>query len=326
MEASVQRNSWERFLRNTPEALPFHENAWLDAASEHTRSSMYRMVFESETGMRGGCPLFLVRRNGFRLLASPAPRSAAPYLGPTWRGLEVLDESTRLNTIESFLTELEGLMKSVRATLTVLKLSPNLWDVRPFLWHGFMCRVNYTYRLNLERDEADIFHGFGNKLRRTIKKAERSIAVEIGSSDDVSALFASVADRFKEKDATTVLSQDYLTKVHQTMAPDRAELLLAKRGDEIVNATLDLTSSQARYGWIGSVRPNDAAEGAPQLLIWRSIQRAHATRKKWFELFGGATEGLWNFKAQYNPDILPYYEVSKGRGIGRIFAHLRSPR
>lgn len=320
----LDADEWERILADIGDFPPFYATGWLEAAQTHTRFRLIRVAITAGDEVIGISPMFLGDRRGLRILASPPPGAAAPYLGPLWHDLYGLKETTRLSRQEEFVHLVEDLAKATRATVILLRLQPTQVDIRPFIWRGFTCRLRHSYRVPLNRSEDAILRSFSHSVRRNIRKAEKTIEVHTGSISDLDWLIGAIDMRLGTQRLHTNLSRTYLEDVLRRLGPERAETLVARRGSSVVNATLDLIGPRARYGWVGATRPQDPADGSTQLIAWRGMQKARNAGLSWFEIIGADDPRLASFKAQFNPELARYYEVSRGFGIGKLVAWIRA--
>ncbi len=316
----AQPEDWEGLLQSCDDVTPFHTDGWLEAAERHTKSAVFRLAMLSGKEFVGGCPLFLTVRRGLALLASPPPGASAPYLGPIWKGMKGLKERTRLAHLERFAELVDRLMTPTKSSFALLRLPPETEDIRPFLWRGFGSRLRYTYRVPLTPPEPEIWESFSSSLRRRIRGAGRHLEVRPGTMADIPRLFTAVEARFKAQGLQTVLSRGYLEDIFRSRPAGGVEILVCEKESMPVNAVLLLKSPQSTYSWVGPVRPRDPKDGSTQLLFWNAIRGAKREGKERFEIIGAEGKKLVDFKAQFNPQLTRFYEVFKGRGIGRLAA------
>lgn len=309
-------SEWGRTIEGIRTASPFHANAWIEAAAAHTGAQVLRWMMLSGEEPIGGCPLYLMRRRGLRLLASPAPGSSAMYSGPVWKDLDALKESTRLRHLEALADDLDDLAARARAQVIMLRLAPESRDVRPFLWRGYSPRIRYTYRVRLDRAEDDLLGSFSRTARQLVRKAASVFRIREGAPEDGRAIFDLLRRRFEAQGLRTVLSKAYIDSVLRGLGPGRSRVLVAERDSRLSNAIVTLSTDVREYWWIG-FKGDDTSAGSSELLLWEAMRRARGTGKTSFELIGAEDPRLIEFKAKFNPDLWRCYELVRGRGLGR---------
>ena len=67
-----------------------------------------------------------------------------------------------------FQANIDRFIKGFGANYTFIMTSPNLIDVRPFLWAGYSVTPCYTYRIDLSQGEEIIWQNFSGNLKTNI--------------------------------------------------------------------------------------------------------------------------------------------------------------
>jgi len=70
------------FIQHHPDRTVFHRVAWLETAARVYGSSIHYLGLFTNDALQGVCPVFALRKFGFRLYGCPLPRHATPRLLP----------------------------------------------------------------------------------------------------------------------------------------------------------------------------------------------------------------------------------------------------
>ena len=73
---------YSNFIQHHPDRTVFHRVAWLEIAARVYGSSILYLGLFTNDALQGVCPVFVLRKFGFRLYGCPLPRHATPRLLP----------------------------------------------------------------------------------------------------------------------------------------------------------------------------------------------------------------------------------------------------
>jgi lipid II:glycine glycyltransferase (peptidoglycan interpeptide bridge formation enzyme) len=216
----------------------------------------------------------------------------------------------------------------------VVTTSPELTDVRPFLWRGFEVRPRYTYRIDLA-DPDRVHAGFSKSLRYEIRKAEKK-GVEAFASDDVDA-FARLHDHtMGRKGLTPDYTADDLRRLAKELG-DRAQVYLAREEGEVSCGTLVFRDERRAYYAYAAADEARFGSGAPSLLQWFVMRDLSGKGVREYDLAGANTPPIVAFKEKFGGELCMYFDLTAwNRSLlpatrrmrmffGRVFRRLRRP-
>ena len=160
---------------------------------------------------------------------------------------------------------------------------------------------------SLELDDDAMWMSFEQKVRKNVKKAQRSgVTVQIDAQgrfiSDFMRLYEGTMER-READSGYYFPRTFFESIHRDLAGQFA-YFHALREDEIISTELVLISARSVYSFLGGTdssafdcRPND-------LLKHEIIRWARAHGKKSFVLGGGAIpeDGIERYKRSFAPN------------------------
>ncbi|ADE01836.1 lipid II:glycine glycyltransferase FemX [Haloferax volcanii] len=303
----------------------FHTPAVLAAIDEHFDGEMHLFgVFKGQEPV-ALFPTF-VRRNPLgRVVVSPPPSMAIPYIGPV-----MMPNSPKQSAYESVNREFADLVVEelgIRSNRTFVRLlcSPAYLDPRPFEWTGFAVKPSFTYRLDLGgRSLDEIQAQFSSSLRREIRQArELDITIADEGLDGARVVYDDVVSRYDEQDEPFGMPWEFVESLVENLG-DRCRVYVARDpGGEYLSGMIVTFSDEVGYFWLGGARGEYDGVSINSLLHWTIIEdivedEALASVTK-YDLVGANTERLCNYKSKFGGELVPYYVV-ESTGVGMNLA------
>ncbi len=198
------------------------------------------------------------------------------------------------------------------------RYAPTLTNWLPFCWKGFQQTTRYTYVLDDLSNLEAIWQGMKDKLRNTIRKAEKLVDVEKIERQEEQALsifYALNQKTFQRQGIKMAYSLPFIQKI---------DTALALHGQRAIYFARDKSTSTPHYHaaiyvvWdkktayclmIGS----DAelrASGAIALLLWRAIQDM-AQKGLAFDFEGSMLPRIEPIYRAFGATPKPYFQIQK---------------
>ncbi len=251
-----------------------------------------------------------------RLLFSPPPQSAIPYLGPV---IEKDFESSKQDKKESYLNfiaeEIDAEIKKIKPNYFYAVFVPNIIDIRPFQWLNYRIQPNYTYTIDPEPEPEIIWESFTPLCRQNIRKGE-VLKCSVDRCEDISILNDMLTERYNDQGFNHGVHSDYLKAV---MASYPENIVLTGLYDNAKLIGAVLSQVYKRYiGWMGLPKPQDKKYTyVNEFLLWQLILQAKLMGIRKFEISGANKQNLCRYRSKFNPQLEMYFTVSKKDIFGK---------
>jgi hypothetical protein len=317
VEIIDDKTVWDTFIDESRCGLLFHKWDFLRITGEHTGCTV--LPFGVYRGENLIClfPLFVRKVMGTTSVFSPPPLQATiPYLGPVLnREYATLKQSKKEARLIAISEEMEEVIRSLAPNYISIYFTPNFLDVRPFRWEDYAVDIRYTYVLDLAPSIDEIWNGLHNKLRSSIKRAEKA-GYELVREEDLTVLYEQVARRFHDPSLNIPMIRRSFFEDLIRAYPGRIGMYTLQ-DREGTTAAVVMTQEYRRFlMWIGT--PKMEGRDGNAYLTWLLIQKAKSEGFGEFENIGATNKNLNSFKSKFNPDIQPYLEIRKKDAVGRI--------
>ncbi|HEY0150770.1 MAG TPA: GNAT family N-acetyltransferase [Longimicrobium sp.] len=167
---------------------------------------------------------------------------------------------------------------------------------------------------SLDLDEERMWMDFEHKVRKNVKRAQRSgVTVELDPDgarlDDFLRIYQSTMDR-READSRYYFPQSYFERL-QGGLPGQYMYFHALLGGEVVSTELVLVSAENVYSFLGGTDPEAFATRPNDLLKHEIIRWAAGEGKRRFVLGGGyqKDDGIYRYKLAFAPGGATPYHV-----------------
>ncbi|MBN1150677.1 GNAT family N-acetyltransferase [candidate division WOR-3 bacterium] len=185
---------------------------------------------------------------------------------------------------------------------TVILASPDIFDVRPFIWCGFKAEILYTYVASLDWDKASI----EREELKQIKKAENE-ARFFEDWEDKEELVELLFSSYKRHGRKPPYDKKYIIEMARK-AEELSVLKLRTATDpngRPIAFRASLTGSEKSYDWIAGSSQSGLEIGANAMLLQRSIFEEVSKGRK-FDLCGANTRSISLFKAGFGLKLNRY--------------------
>lgn len=300
---------WDRFVNDSPQGTIFHYSDWL-TAYEDLLNLRILGCFRNEK-LVGGCVLNLHRDWFFKSAANFGIEQVVfPYEGVI---LRKNIEKTKIRAIERLYRDIcEALSNTFSSKgLHFIRLvnSPGLIDVRPFTSIKWDSEVRYTYYLDLQTVK---LNAFSRDVKRNIKKAmSQGITLEKSVNADIFFhLYVQMLTRKDQLVATKFMKNVFERIIPKLQRKGLGEMWIAKSSSgQAVSSEIILFDKKRVYGWLAATHSDYLRTGVSTFLRYEILQELQKKGFKEIDLVGADGWGTSEFKAGFNPRLVPYYVV-----------------
>lgn len=287
--------TWEVFLRETPEATPFHTGAWAKVLRDtYDFQPRYMVARKENAKLAAGIPLFEV--NGSRLVGIPFSDYCPPLLPDSEDSKALVAELKRTTNNGTSALELRG-------TSALDLESQGFTKANAFLQHV----------IRLDADIEELTSRFRGNTRRSVRKAERSgLTVRTGEKLSDMERFYELNILTRRKHGLIPQPWRFFENIHRHMiSGGNGMLLLCEYEGRVIAADLMLAHGKKLVGKYNASDKRFQALGPNHLLQMRGIELGVADG--YSEINLGRTEpeheGLRRFKLGWGSreEPLPYY-------------------
>ncbi|MCC7506192.1 MAG: GNAT family N-acetyltransferase [Saprospiraceae bacterium] len=265
-------------------------------------------------------PWFLKKKGIWEYVAMPVlGKFHGPYLLPEYR---------RLNEEHRIYAELiEQLPRNLAAFSQDFHYTVTNW--LPFYWRGFRQTTRYSYVIDLNRAEDDIWRGIDKSYRQKITKA--GALVTVTEERPLTELYRLLEKSFDRQELSAPYSFDFLQGLYGALCTHRAcRLFFAvdQGNGALHSAALLAWDAQSAYYLISGDDPALRASGAAVLLKWEAIRYAqNALHLPVFDFEGSMIQSLERGRRDFGAQQRPYFRVEKeGSWVWKWKRLFKSPR
>jgi hypothetical protein len=261
-------------------------------------------------------PLYYKRKKGLSFVYSPPQTtlSYVPYmgfaLGPGYPGMRPREKEDLLCYI---IGEADRAIKSLSPNYLSLTVASGNVDVRPYLWNGYGCELQYTYYIDLERPPEKVLGSFEKNCRQDIAAASK-LNLSIERSNDAAPMFGMMRERLASVGNTFFHRQSpaYVNELLDAF-PDNLKMYCLYNGDDFTGAAVNCEYKGHCIGWMGTASAKGGIN-VNEYLLWEVMKKYRAAGCRIFENLGADELRLNTFKSKFNPTLVPYfYAIKKDR-------------
>ena len=312
--------AWDDLVSASDTGSVFHTNAWLLAVERTRDTQLLRLGAYLDDELVGILPVFRERRRGIRLISTPPPRTAIPWLGPLRRSQP--EESGR--AAEAAWLELtRGLAHFLTAEIDADAISVKgvlpFGSSRGFTWEGFEAFPSFTYEIDLSRTAEDIQRSFSSNVRRNIRRCEkRGYEFHPATDDDVLRIYRHIVARYKEQGRPSPYSQEYLERLWTTVDRKHLTGFVVRDGSEYLTGMLCTVFKGRVSFWSGLPRVVKDRAFVNDFFHWHLMLWAKARGCSTYDMVGANTALIARYKSKFAPRLVPYYRLVSDTWKGRL--------
>jgi lipid II:glycine glycyltransferase (peptidoglycan interpeptide bridge formation enzyme) len=310
---------WDEIAYASGNGTLYHTWNWLKIVETNFSGKLFPLVFfDKDKRPFAAIPLFLAEKYGLKMVFSPPPGTSIT-LGPI-----LLDKGYKQSKFESFYLDfqrnLEDFIRALHANYINIITSPGLLDIRPFSWDKYRVIPSYTYKIDLQPGEKEIWGNVSSSLRNAINKT-RSLGVEvieanIDQNSIVDYVFNSLCERYRDQGLNNSLKKKYLQNIVSKFGGSQIQIFFAKYQERIVGAQITSNFKDTVTGWVGATRAESNDLEINGIIFWEIIIRSIKEGFKWLENMGANTPRLCPYKSKFCPSVAIYFEIKKHDLLG----------
>ncbi|AXR78737.1 lipid II:glycine glycyltransferase FemX [Natrarchaeobaculum sulfurireducens] len=319
------RARWNEYVGRSPQGTLCHELEALAVQADHAGATLHPLIGFKGQEPVGLFPVFELRKGFVRTVFSPPPHLRVPYLGPAFLNMGKLKQRKREKRRTRFVDGcLEWIDDELDPKYGHVRTSTGVTDVRPFVWEGFDATPEYTYAVDLTRDEADILGSFSSDARRNVRNtADDAYEITIGGRESIQRIHEQVTHRYESQGISFDVPLEFVLDLADASANGHVTPYALHVDDEFVGGILALEYGSRTGRWMGGVR-TDADVDVPtnDLLDWAIMDDARERGLETYDLVGADTRRINRYKAKFNPDLETYFSLEYGSWGMRAAASL----
>lgn len=277
---------------------PFHQPAWLAAASEGLGfTDVYVGIFH-DGQMVGVVPGFLARRGPVRVFGSPLRGTMTSYLGPIGSDLPT-DEESLIDLSRQAGEFVRRRFKVVYARFT-LRSAPA--EGTPDLGPSWRQQRPLSYRLDLTGGEEAVWDGLKSDCRRNIRRARRE-NIEVEPLDDPHLFYRMLDRTLRRHGSTSFHSERFFEILFSGLTvPQFRPLAAIYRGKAVAGGIFYGDDRELHY-LSGASEPENGSLPTSYLLHWHALQLAMADGLSVFNSDASRVRSIDQFKESFRPTL-----------------------
>jgi len=301
---------WDRLVEISPQGTIFHTWNWLRIVEKYTNAKLYPLIgYKGDTPI-GVFPIFF-RKKYLKMIFSPPPHMAIPYLGPALIKYDRLKQDKRETNLIEFQKQVDNFINELGASYISFSLTPELIDSRPFRWSGYTVVPHYHRSIDISKGEDYVWSQFQKRVRQGIVKTrEKGVLVEEGNLEELEVLYDLLIRRYRELGKTVNVPKKYLIELYKNLYP-RVLIFIAKYEGETLTGSIYVKSKNKLISWIGNPKPKISGLYLNELIKWEVVKWAIQQGFEKYELIGASDEKLDMHKRKYNFPLSVHFYVKK---------------
>jgi len=194
----------------------------------------------------------------------------------------------------------------MRGVTNGIAFPPDVDDVRPWSWRGFLVGVRYSYYLDFPFDPALM-----NRSTRRLLAQSTDLAMSVDRVADVSQVVDCLADTEARQRFSSSLGLRELEMARNLLGPDNLRMYACfdREGQPAAAAVVVHAPGARAIGWLQGMKWTHRADGAVHLL-WRHVFEDLASEgATGIDLCGANIESVATFKSHWGARLIPFYTV-----------------
>lgn len=308
---------WDKHIEDSAYGTLFHKWDFLKIIEKHSESKLYPYgVFRGDE-LTCLFPLFVKQFMGLRMIFSPPPGLAVPYLGfamvSTYDRLKQRRKESYINSVAD---EMEEEIKKLHPNFVYMSTVNRFPDVRPFRWNGYEVQMNYSYVIDLKRPLDDIRNDFDAGLKSAIAVSEK-LPLSVRPAEDVDQFYSAMQSRFRSRRETPpVASKEYLRDVLKAF-PDNIKINFLYNGNDIVVPFASYQYKKRSGFWVWLARPDEVFHSS-EFCAWDLIKAKKAEGMESLEMPGAGIRSQYMLKSRFNAPLVYNFSVYRKDLAGRM--------
>lgn len=318
------RENWDRYVEQSPQCGVFHRLDALEVQASHAGARLHPLVGYKGQEPVGVFPVFEIRKGPVSTVFSPPPALRVSYLGPAFLNTEKLKPRKAERRRRRFLEGcMEWITEEVGPWYVHVRTSAGFDDTRPFLWDGCDVTPNYTYLVDLDRDEDDLLASFSRDARSNVTGEYGDYSIDVGGRDAALEIVEQVRKRYESQGVSFGVPDGFVADLYDVLPEGELRPYVLRIEGEFVGGILAFEHGDTVSRWQGGVRTDtDVDLPINDLLDWRVMRDGMDRGLRWYDLVGADNPRINRYKSKFAPELHTFYRIEKGRAPVVGAAHL----
>lgn len=321
IESVTDYKKWDEFVEKSPEGTFFSKYVYLETINR--KFDLFYIL--SGTEVRAGVAL-IKTEDGFGYdLDDTVIYNGIFYSPPKPNQKQNGVYSEQFSLIDFFINQISNKAKKME-----ISLSPQIIDIRPFLWYNyhssnenekFRSSIRYTsymdiseFSKELDEEKMNLFNNLDMKRRQSIRKARKSeaITVESEACEILIEFYIQTLEK-QNKAVSEFKTKQMRSLVSSSIAKGYGKLFIAYNNEKLpVSASHFLFDSKRAYYMFGASSPSIVDDSCGTIVLWDAFKSLNQIGINCIDMEGINSPKRGWFKLSFGGDIKPYYEVSYG--------------
>lgn len=314
---------WDQFIkRNEFLGGIFNTSAYFSLITEIFNCQMSIYIIKANKEIKAGVCILYKRSNYFKFKIQIIPKILLPYnfifVEPSTSKYLSKRESHHFKFITPLIDYLESKFEKI-----LFFHSWSYYDVRPFIWRNFKQKVNYSYVLKLQKFE---YNNLSESLKRWIKKGSNSefeIAKAINDKNIESCYYLLLKTYNKHNNEFPISKTNFKNFLNSKALCHHLSLYVAYYNDRPASCIILINERKTVYSLLHGNDPKYYNCGIGSTLIFKVMEIKKNAGYSYFDFLGFDGKALAKYKAGYNCELLPSYEVIKSKQIYNIICKIK---
>jgi hypothetical protein len=188
-----------------------------------------------------------------------------------------------------------------------LTLTPDIMDVRPFLWSGYLVRPAYTFTFDFKKE-----FNFSKAVKKQIRKCQEQNFV-VKCDYDIDCLLTSLKSTEERQKVHHQLSKEKIEKALELIGKD--QLLIYNcynpAGEVLSSRAVLFNEKGFSLDWLAGTVSKFLSTGCTQFLINAVLNDLKSRGSPGFDFCGANTPSIQAAKSEFGGDLTVYYVISK---------------
>ena len=277
---------------------------WIDAVSKNGEWDV--VIKEAGDSIQGFIVYYHKTKLGQKYITMP---HFTPYSGLWINYPEGQKNTTRISFERKVMEEL--ILQLPKVDFCVLHLYPSITNWQPFYWNEYKQTSRYTYIIDRNKKEEDAYNNLRDNIRREIKKAEKSITIDVIQDISILKELKDVSITKTEKPLSYYI--DHLISFYDKFSSN-FEIIVAKKEDKIIAASIFIKDKSSTYYLLGMTLTDHKTSGALSLLLWTAIKKSINSNRD-FNFEGSMIKPIERFFSSFGAEQIPYHRITKSNSL-----------
>lgn len=289
-------DNWNDFVDNSPQGSIFSYSWYLDALQ---CSYKILVALEKDEILAG----IVLPKNEINTYSNPM---LDKYLGVLYKNYDKLSH----RVIEKQYKISEQISNHIRKYKSFdYYFHPEFKNWISFYWNGFAQQTRYTYRINLDQTEEDIYSKFHLNIKRNIKHALKN-DIMIKENINTSHLFNIINKTFLRQGSKAPFNKSRFETFITELANKNKFVSFGAydRNNNLLSVAGLVYDNKASYLLLNGIDIDKQVRGANALMIFETIKYFQG-KVQWYDFEGSMLKGVEQFYRRFGGELTPYYRI-----------------